>query len=133
MDNIKSNKHFKVLVIDDNKDLAEILCELIGLLGHMTISSLNGQDGIKKAKDYQPDAIICDIGLPGLNGYEVAQLLRKDKDLKEVFLVALSGYAGPDDLKRSREAGFNRHLSKPADISSIERVLAEAAMSKKVF
>lgn len=125
---VKSRKVCKVLIIDDNKDLAEILCDLVGFLGHKTICAHSGYDGIKKAREFMPDAVICDIGLPGMNGYEVAKTMRKDFKLKKMYLVALSGYAGPDDLKLSRESGFDRHLSKPADISAIERVLAEAAI-----
>lgn len=132
MDNeVKMNKALKVLIIDDNKDLTEIMCDLIGLLGHKTIYSLDGKDGISKAKEHRPDVIICDIGLPVMDGYAVAQQLRKDDELKETFLIALSGYAGPEDRKRSKEAGFDRHLAKPADISAIERVIAEATMRIK--
>lgn len=126
-----NNKTLKVLIIDDNKDLTEIMCDLIGFLGHKTICSQDGKDGIAMAKEHHPDVIICDIGLPVMDGYEVAQQLRKDDEIKETFLIALSGYAGPEDRKRSREAGFDRHLAKPADISAIERVIAEAAMRIK--
>lgn len=131
MDNGYNNKTLKVLIIDDNKDLTEIMCDLIGFLGHKTICSQDGKDGIAMAKEHHPDVIICDIGLPVMDGYEVAQQLRKDDEIKETFLIALSGYAGPEDRKRSREAGFDRHLAKPADISAIERVIAEAAMRIK--
>lgn len=131
MDNGYNNKTLKVLIIDDNKDLTEIMCDLIGFLGHKTICSQDGKDGIAMAKEHHPDIIICDIGLPVMDGYEVAQQLRKDDEIKETFLIALSGYAGAEDRKRSREAGFDRHLAKPADISAIERVIAEAAMRIK--
>ncbi len=131
MDNEVKNKTLKVLIIDDNKDLSEIMCDLIGFLGHKTICSPDGKDGIAKAKEHHPDIIICDIGLPVMDGYEVAQQLRRDDEIKETFLIALSGYAGPEDRKRSREAGFDRHLAKPADISAIERVIAEASMRIK--
>ncbi|WP_019230408.1 response regulator [Sedimentibacter sp. B4] len=131
MDNEYKNKSLKVLIIDDNKDLTEIMCDLIGFLGHKTICSQDGKVGIAMAKEHHPDVIICDIGLPVMDGYEVAQQMRKDDEIKETFLIALSGYAGPEDRKRSREAGFDRHLAKPADISAIERVIAEAAMRIK--
>ncbi|MEA5093401.1 MAG: response regulator [Sedimentibacter saalensis] len=131
MDNGYNNKTLKLLIIDDNKDLTEIMCDLIGFLGHKTICSQDGKDGIAMAKEHHPDVIICDIGLPVMDGYEVAQQLRKDDEIKETFLIALSGYAGVEDRKRSREAGFDRHLAKPADISAIERVIAEAAMRIK--
>jgi CheY-like chemotaxis protein len=131
MDKGVKNKTLKVLIIDDNKDLSEIMCDLIGFLGHKTICSQDGKDGIIKAKEHHPDIVICDIGLPVMDGYEVAQQLRKDDEIKETFLIALSGYSGPEDRKRSKEAGFDRHLAKPADISAIERVIAEASMRIK--
>lgn len=131
MDNKVNNKTLKVLIIDDNKDLTEIMCDLIGFLGHKTFCSQDGKDGIAKAKEHHPDIIICDIGLPIMDGYDVARQLRKDDELKETFLIALSGYAGHEDRKKSKDAGFDRHLAKPADISAIERVIAEASMRIK--
>jgi len=128
MENVKS-QILKILMIDDNKDLTDIMCELINLLGHKTISASSGIEGILKAKEFDPDVIICDIGLPGMNGYEIAESIRRDIDLKDIYLIALSGYAGDGALNCSRKAGFNMHLCKPVDISTIEKVLTEIVNS----
>ncbi|MBP7174827.1 MAG: response regulator [Thermoclostridium sp.] len=121
----KSNKSLKILLIDDNKDLTEIICELIGFLGYETESAYNGADGIAKARELRPDVIICDIGLPNMNGYEVAKMIRKDAEFKDTFLIALSGYAQSEDIERSKEAGFDRHLAKPVSFETLQMVLAE--------
>lgn len=128
MENVKSQT-LKILMIDDNKDLTDIMCELISLLGHKTISASSGIEGILKAKEFHPDVILCDIGLPGMNGYEIAESIRGDIDLKDIYLIALSGYAGDEALNCSRKAGFNMHLCKPVDISTIEKVLTEIVNS----
>jgi len=121
----KAIKSLKILIIDDNRDLAEIICELIGFLGYETESAHNGADGIAKARELQPDVIICDIGLPGISGYEVAKLIRKDADLQDTFLIALSGYAQPEDIEKSKEAGFDRHLAKPVSLETLQMFLNE--------
>ena len=74
---------------------------------------------------FKPDVVLCDIGLPGMDGYEVARAMRADPELHDVALVALSGYASPEDVERSRRAGFDRHVSKPPDIEVLERVMSE--------
>lgn len=121
----KAIKSLKILMIDDNKDLAEIICELIGLLGYETESAHNGTAGIAKARELQPDVIICDIGLPGMSGYEVAKMIRKDAELEDTFLIALSGYAQSEDMEKSKEAGFDRHLAKPVSLETLKMVLNE--------
>ena len=120
-----SSSSLRILIIDDNKDLAEIMCTLIGFLGNKTSSALNGTDGISKAKEFHPDVIICDIGLPDMSGYEVAKKIRNDDEIKGVYLIALSGYAGHEDIERSRQAGFDRHIAKPVDIETLKIVLNE--------
>lgn len=120
-----SSKTLNVLMIDDNKDLTEIMCELINFLGHKAESALNGNDGILKAKELHPDVIICDIGLPVMNGYEVAKSIRKENDLKNIYLIALSGYAQQEDVERSRKAGFNMHLAKPLSMETLKSTLDE--------
>ncbi|MGE5403482.1 MAG: PAS domain S-box protein, partial [Candidatus Saccharibacteria bacterium] len=115
----------KVLIIEDNADLAEMLAELLRLRGYQAEYALNGLQGIDKAREFLPEVILCDIGLPRMNGYEVARALRSDERLKDVFLVALSGYALPDDLQKASEAGFEQHLAKPVDLSTLERTLTK--------
>jgi CheY-like chemotaxis protein len=86
----------------------------------------NGRQGIAKAKEFRPDVVFCDIGLPMMDGYEVARAFRADDALKDAFLVALSGYAMPEDVARAQAAGFSRHLAKPPSLEKLEEILAEA-------
>ncbi|MGE5422712.1 MAG: PAS domain S-box protein [Ignavibacteriales bacterium] len=117
-------KHsLRVMVIDDIPDIADILCHLLTNLGHIAISASNGPDGIAKAKSFVPDVIICDIGLPGMSGYEVARSIRNDKSLQEAFLIALSGYAYDEDLAMAFDSGFDRHLAKPVDLGTLSEIL----------
>ncbi|HJX64343.1 MAG TPA: response regulator [Polyangia bacterium] len=116
----------RVLVIEDNVDAAESLREVLEFGGHAVALAKSGSDGIEKSRVFQPDMILCDIGLPGMDGYEVARRLRADKTLASVYLVALTGYALPEDLARAKEAGFDEHIAKPASMERIEQVLSNA-------
>jgi CheY-like chemotaxis protein len=115
----------RIMVIDDIPDVAEVLSELLQYLGHQVIVAGNGPEGLRKALENNPEIIICDIGLPGMSGYEVARHIRENDRLKEVFLIALSGYAQKDDQEQAKEAGFDRHLAKPVDLSILEQILKD--------
>jgi PAS domain S-box-containing protein len=117
----------RVLVIEDNADAAQSLKEVLELGGHVVEVALHGQTGIERSRTFLPDIIVCDIGLPGLDGYSVAEAIRADPALRTIRLVALTGYAGPDDIERSRAAGFDHHLAKPPDMAQLETVLADCA------
>jgi PAS domain S-box-containing protein len=123
----KLSRTLRILVIDDIPDVAEIICSLLRLLGHEAISANSGSEGIVKAKAFNPEILFCDIGMPGMNGYEVAESFHRYKELKDIFLVALTGYAQPDDLEQARAAGFDLHLAKPVDITILEQTLAEVS------
>lgn len=116
----------RVLVIEDNVDLAEGLRELLEFDGHEVSVAYSGAEGLAKACESLPEILLCDIGLPGMDGYAVARAFRADEVLREVYLVALTGYALPEDLQRAAEAGFDRHLAKPPDLVALERMLTEA-------
>ncbi len=120
----------RVLVIEDNVDGADSLREVLQLDGHEVTVAYNGPAGLAKARSFRPEVVLCDIGLPGMDGYDVARAFRADEALKDVFLVALSGYALPDDLQRAREAGFERHIAKPPSIEQIAQVLADLTPAK---
>lgn len=120
-----SNKSLNILIIEDNIDLANIMCEILGLLGHNASAANNGSEGIAKAKELSPNVIICDIGLPDMSGYELAKIIRKNPSLKDTYLIAASGYAQPEYVERSKEAGFNIHLAKPVEFATLEMVLKE--------
>lgn len=115
----------RIIVIEDNKDFAEILCSIIELMGHEAEAATSGLEGIVKAKARHSDVIFCDIGLPGMNGYEIARSIRSDNDLNGVYMIALSGYSGLKDIELAIESGFNKHVAKPVDINTIERIILE--------
>lgn len=120
-----SARSLKVLIIEDNKDFADLLNTMLAAAGHQTEVSYDGREGLEKAKAFKPDVIFCDIGLPGMNGYEVAKSIRNDNELKGIYLIALTGYAGAGDVEHVLKAGFNRHLAKPVDLASVQRLLNE--------
>jgi signal transduction histidine kinase/ActR/RegA family two-component response regulator len=103
----------RILVIEDNLDAAETLADVLGLEGHAVEIASTGKDGIARALARPPDAVLCDIGLPDVDGYEVARALRADPRLGTARLVAVSGYALPEDRERARAAGFDAHVAKP--------------------
>ncbi|HEX9050681.1 MAG TPA: response regulator, partial [Anaeromyxobacter sp.] len=115
----------RVLVVEDNADAASTLREALELLGHAVDVAADGDAGVAAAERLAPDVVICDIGLPGIDGYEVARRLsaREPRPL----LVAVTGYALPDDRRRAFEAGFVHHLAKPIRIEDLERVIGAAA------
>jgi CheY-like chemotaxis protein len=113
----------RVLIIEDNEDSADTLGALLEISGHNVSITYTGPNGIDRAREFMPDVVVCDIGLPDLNGYEVARKFKADEDLNRITLVALSGYAMPEDLKRASEAGFDHYLKKPADIKKLEEIL----------
>jgi two-component system CheB/CheR fusion protein len=116
----------RVLIIEDNRDAADSLREVLDLLNHSAMVAYSGDEGLEKSRALRPDVILCDIGLPGMDGHEVARAIRADASLSATTLVALTGYAAPEDLAKSQEAGFDFHLAKPPSIEAIEQVLAEA-------
>jgi len=117
----------RILIIEDHADAAECLQTLLELGGHDVRVAFNGQDGLRAARAFMPDVVLCDIGLPGMDGFDVARAFRADPSLGGIVLVALSGYALQEDVQRAMEAGFHRHLAKPADPKTVERMLAELA------
>ncbi|HEY3451780.1 MAG TPA: PAS domain S-box protein [Myxococcales bacterium] len=117
----------RVLVVEDNLDAAESLREALGFGAHEVAVAHTGPEGLEAARRQRPDVVLCDLGLPGMDGYGVARALRADPDarLRSTFLVALSGYALQEDVAKSRAAGFDRHLAKPPSMESLEKLLAE--------
>jgi two-component system CheB/CheR fusion protein len=114
----------RVLIIEDQADAAQSLREALELCGHEVQVTDNGPAGLSRAREFRPEVVLCDIGLPGMDGYQVARVFRADESLKDIFLVALSGYALPEDLQRAAEAGFDRHLAKPPRLDQLEELLS---------
>jgi PAS domain S-box-containing protein len=121
----------KVLVIEDDLEIAEGLQAVLQIGKYQVEIARSGQAGIERARTFKPDAILCDIGLPGLDGYAVARAIRGDAALRSIFLVALSGYAQAEDVAKARAAGFDRHLAKPASIEKILRVLTVGSAARE--
>jgi CheY-like chemotaxis protein len=113
-----------VLVIEDNLDSGQTLADVLALNGHRVQVATDGRSGIAKAREMKPDVILCDIGLPDVDGYEVARTLRADPALQATYLVALSGYAQEDDRRRATRAGFDAHLPKPSAIGDLLALLS---------
>jgi len=113
----------RILVIEDNIDAADTLHMALEYCGHDVTVAYSGHDGLVSARELRPQVVFCDIGLPGIDGYEVARTLRADDSLRGLYLVALSGYALPEDLKRAEDAGFDMHLAKPPSLEKIEELL----------
>ncbi len=114
----------RVLVVDDNVDAAQTLGLLLKATGHDARMAYDGVSAVKVALEFLPNVVLLDIGLPGLDGYEVAKRLRQDSSLDGVVLVAVTGYGQATDKLRSQDAGFNHHLIKPADFARVQQLLA---------
>jgi CheY-like chemotaxis protein len=112
----------RVLIVDDNRDAANSLAMLLQLEGHVTTTVYSGEEALQRMIAFSPEVVLLDIGLPQLNGYEVAQRMRSIAP--SVRLIAVSGYGQPEDKQRSYEAGFFAHLVKPVTVPDVTRVLA---------
>jgi CheY-like chemotaxis protein len=115
----------RVLVVEDNRDAAETLRDLLGLMGHEVEVAYSGPEGLAAARRCRPDVVLCDVGLPGMDGYALAAELRADPETAPARLIAVSGYGQVEDQDRARDAGFDLHLTKPVDPERLSRLLAE--------
>ena len=118
----------RVLVVDDNVDAAQTLGLLLKATGHDACMAYDGVNAVKVALEFLPNIVLLDIGLPGLDGYEVAKRLRQDSSLDGVVLVAVTGYGQASDKLRSQDAGFNHHLVKPTDFGKVQQILATVSV-----
>jgi two-component system CheB/CheR fusion protein len=114
----------RVLVVDDNVDAAATLAVLLENDGHEVRRAHDGPGALTAADAFRPDAVFLDLGLPGMDGYEVARRLRLRANDSRPLLVAVSGYGRDEDRRRSRMAGFDHHLVKPAELSVLRSALA---------
>jgi PAS domain S-box-containing protein len=115
-----------VLVIEDNVDAATTLAEVLESMGHHVHVATDGRTGLARARELRPEIILCDIGLPDVDGYEIARQLRRDAAFRSTRLVAVSGYAQPDDRRRALDAGFDAHVAKPAPLDILLASLSAA-------
>jgi PAS domain S-box-containing protein len=124
--------HSRVLLVDDNVDAADSLAAWLELTGHDVRIAYSGPAALEVAVGYRPTIVLLDIGLPGMDGHEVARLLRQTPELENVWLIALTGYGQKADLHLSQEAGFDHHLVKPADPQTLKALLARLSNRVRV-
>ncbi len=113
----------RILVVEDNPDAAETLRDFLELSGHEVALASTGTAGVQTARQFHPEVVLCDLGLPGMNGFEVAAALRRDPATASARLIAITGYGGDEDRRRSARAGFDLHLTKPVDPGKLRQVL----------
>ena len=121
----------RVLVVDDNQDAADSLALLLRLAGQDVRAAYDGPSALAHSQEFQPELVFLDIGMPGMDGYEVARRLRRHPGLENARLVALTGWGQEDDRRRSKEAGFDHHLVKPVEPTALEGLLAHLKPSTR--
>ncbi len=121
----------RVLIMDDNRDAADSLGQLLGLLGHEIHVAYDGLEALRMAQALVPDAVLLDIGMPGLNGYDVAARLRELPGGRGMLLLALTGWGQEEDKRRAIDAGFDHHLTKPIDAAMVTALLKRGQADKK--
>lgn len=119
----------RVLVVDDRRDASHMLATLLKASRHDVRTASDGPTALEAALDFRPNAVLLDIGLPGMNGLEVAKWIRQQPTLKDAVLIAMTGYGQEEDRQRSLEAGFDHHLVKPADFRKVKEILATVKMT----
>jgi CheY-like chemotaxis protein len=115
----------RVLVVDDNRDAADSLGVLLGFLGYVVEVAHDGETALRSVERFEPALVLLDLGMPDMDGYEVARRLRARPDGQALVIVALTGWGQEEDRLRSRQAGFDHHLVKPTDIDALQWLFAE--------
>lgn len=122
---VEKPRYYRILVVDDNENCAKIMMWTLEALGHTVQMALNGPDAIELARAFHPDVVFLDIGLPGMNGYEICQAMRKEPALQNTVFIAQTGWGRKEHMERSKQAGFDYHLVKPVDIGMLKKILFE--------
>jgi CheY-like chemotaxis protein len=122
MGSARSPERCRVLIVDDNEDAASSLAMMLEVMGYEVRTAHDGLEAVRAADEFVPEVAVLDIGLPHLSGYDVARHIR-GKQGRDVLLVAVTGWGTPDDVKRSQEAGFDHHFTKPADPERLRTML----------
>lgn len=127
---LKSERRgFRILVVDDNHDSAMSLAMMLSIMGHDTRTANDGESAVATAESFLPEVVLLDIGLPKLNGYEVAHRIREQAWGRSMFLIAVTGWGQDEDRQRSTEVGLNVHMVKPVEPTALERLLADLAQN----
>ena len=121
----------RILVVDDNEDIAKSMVELLALDGHETLRSQDGLDAVEKAASFRPDVILLDIGLPNLDGYEACRRIREQAWSQDMLIFAMTGWGQADDRRKSADAGFDSHCVKPVDHAVLMKLLAQPRLRRE--
>jgi len=113
----------RVLIVDDNRDAADSLAMLLRITGNETRTAYDGPEALQLASEFRPDAVLLDIGLPKMDGHEVAQQIRREPWGQRICLIAVTGWSDETDRAKSRAAGFDHHLVKPLDTAHLAQLL----------
>ncbi len=113
----------RILLVDDNRDSVELMRTLLDRLGHQTHTAFDGPGAVKACREFRPEIVLLDIGLPGLTGYEVASQMRALPGCEQIPIIAISGYAREADRARALHAGFSDHIAKPIEIEKLEELV----------
>jgi CheY-like chemotaxis protein len=124
---VRADAQLRILVVDDNPDAAELLADSLRALGHTARVAFDGPSAIEEARTFQPDVALLDLGLPVMDGFEVAHRLKSLPRLQDLQLVAITGYGQEVDRRRTREVGFDEHLVKPVDVEALDVWLRRGA------
>ncbi|HXH01487.1 MAG TPA: ATP-binding protein, partial [Xanthomonadaceae bacterium] len=122
-----AGKPCRALVVDDNRDSADTLAMMIGLIGHHVRAVYAPGEVVEAVREFAPDVVFMDVGMPGMSGLDVARALRANSNGAPLMLVAVTGWGQADDRRRTRESGFDQHLVKPPDLEAIRSICAAAA------
>jgi CheY-like chemotaxis protein len=114
----------RILIVDDSRDIASSTAELLAMLGHETFTAHDGEEAVALVNRLKPSIVLLDIGLPKRSGHEVASWIRAQPGGADVLLIALSGWGQKDDLRKSREAGFDLHLVKPVELETLAEIIS---------
>ena len=117
----------RILVADDNEDSASSMALLLEILGNEVRTAFDGLDAVEVATAFRPDVILMDIGMPRLDGYDACRRIREQPWGQDVVLIALTGWGQDEDVRKSRDAGFNHHLVKPVEPATLEKLLETGA------
>jgi len=120
-----SQKTLRVLVVDDNQDQANSLSMLLNDAGHDSHVCVDAQDCMASVDRLLPDVVLLDLGMPGVSGYEVAEVIKREADLRHIRLIAITGHGMPLDRLQTKLRGFDQHLLKPIDFEELKMILAD--------
>jgi CheY-like chemotaxis protein len=123
-DKVASGRKRRILAVDDNRDAADSLALMLQMMGHETCTAYDGLEAVQAAATFRPEIVLLDIGLPKMNGYEVAREIRQQPWGESLIMIALTGWGQEEDKRRAFEAGFDHHLTKPVEAPTLERLLA---------